>query len=154
MGNQILKNLVVLLAFAVLLRGGAAVAAERPNVILMMADDLGYHDLSCYGSETMRTPQLDEMASEGVRLTSFYAGNTVCTPSRMALMTGAYPTRVGWSGGVMGYKIKRQNALATEALTIAEVFKGFRIRDGDVWQVAPRHGGGRPRPNQPPGVQP
>ena len=105
------------------LAASVAESADRPNVVLMMADDLGYNDLSCYGSESIRTPQLDKMASEGVRLTSFYAGGTVCTPSRMALLTGAYPTRVGWPGGVVGYKIDEQHGLAPEALTIAEIFK-------------------------------
>ena len=100
-----------------------ASAADRPNVILIMADDLGYHDLSCYGSELIRTPHLDKLADEGIRLTSFYAGGTVCTPSRMALLTGAYPTRLGWPGGVVGYKIKAEHGLTPEALTIAEVFK-------------------------------
>lgn len=102
----------------------------RPNIIVMMADDLGYHDLSCYGSTTMRTPVLDRLASEGIRLTSFYAGSTVCTPSRMALLTGAYPTRVGWPGGVVGYKIKGEHGLAPQALTIGEVFKGAGYATG------------------------
>jgi len=101
----------------------AANAADRPNVVLIMADDLGYQDLSCYGSETIRTPELDKMASQGIRLTSFYAGGTVCTPSRMALLTGAYPTRVGWPGGVIGYKINGSNGLAPQALTMAELFQ-------------------------------
>ncbi|MFT7640568.1 MAG: arylsulfatase A [Pirellulaceae bacterium] len=104
--------------------------ADRPNVVLMMADDLGYQDLSCYGSESIRTPVLDKMASEGIRLTSYYAGSTVCTPSRMALLTGAYPTRVGWPGGVVGYKINGANGLATEALTIADVFRGAGYATG------------------------
>jgi arylsulfatase A len=102
----------------------AQAAADRPNVVLIMADDLGYHDLSCYGSKTMRTPELDRLASEGIKLTSFYAGSTVCTPSRMALLTGAYPTRVGWPGGVVGYKIRGEHGLAPQALTIGEVFQG------------------------------
>ena len=120
----------------------AANAGERPNVILMMADDLGYHDLSCYGNEKMRTPQIDKMAREGIRLTNFYAGAAVCTPSRMALLTGAYPTRVGWQGGVIGYKIDRQHGLASEAFTMAEMFQ----RDGYVtglcgkWHLGDGHG--------------
>jgi arylsulfatase A len=105
-------------------------AADRPNVVLMMADDLGYQDLSCYGSKTNRTPSLDRMASEGMRLTSFYAGGTVCTPSRMALLTGAYPTRVGWPGGVVGYKIKGENGLSPKALTIAEIYRGAGYATG------------------------
>ncbi len=116
---------------AVIARDSAAAnTRKRPNVILMMADDLGYGDLSCYGSDTIKTPMLDKMASEGVRLTSFYAGSTVCTPSRMALLTGAYPTRVGWRGGVVGYGVKSVNGLAPEALTIAEVFKSAGYSTG------------------------
>jgi len=107
-----------------------AVAAEKPNVILIMADDLGYRDLSCYGSKLIETPVLDRLAEEGIRLTSFYAGATVCTPSRMALLTGAYPPRVGWQGGVVGYGIKHGNGLAPEALTMAEVFKAEGYQTG------------------------
>jgi arylsulfatase A-like enzyme len=62
----------------------------RPNVIYIMADDLGYGDLGCYGQKTLRTPNLDKMAQEGVRFTQFYAGSTVCAPSRCALMTGKH----------------------------------------------------------------
>ncbi len=102
---------------------GETDAQARPNVVLIMADDLGYGDLSCYGSRTIRTPVLDKLASDGIRLTSFYAGCTICTPSRMALLTGAYPRRAGWSGGVVGYGIKPQNGLASGADTIGEVFK-------------------------------
>ena len=98
--------------------------ADQPNVILMMADDLGYKDLSCYGSEKQKTPVLDKLAKDGIRLTSFYAGATVCTPSRMALLTGAYPPRLGWRGGVVGYGLKTLNGLAPEALTMGEIFKG------------------------------
>jgi len=123
--------------------------ARQPNVVLIMADDLGYQDLSCYGSETIRTPELDKMASQGIRLTSFYTGSTVCTPSRMALLTGAYPTRVGWPGGVIGYKIDPSNGLAAEALTMAEVFQSAGYATGicgkwhlgDAAEMAPMNQG-------------
>lgn len=98
-------------------------AGHRPNVVLIMADDLGYADLSCYGSETIRTPVLDGLAGEGARLTGFYAGCTICTPSRIALLTGAYPPRAGWRGGVVGYGISPQNGLAPDAVTIGECFQ-------------------------------
>jgi arylsulfatase A-like enzyme len=68
-------------------------APDRPNIILIFADDLGYGDLGCYGAQRIRTPHLDRMAQQGVRLTSFYA-QAVCGPSRAALMTGCYPIRV------------------------------------------------------------
>src|SRR6266478_6137176 len=65
-----------------------------PNVILILCDDLGYGDLHSYGSQ-IATPNLDQMAEEGVRFTQFYAASNVCSPSRAAVMTGRYPTRVG-----------------------------------------------------------
>ena len=77
----------------------AALAAQTaptrpPNVVIIFCDDLGYGDLGCYGS-TIRTPNLDRMAAEGMRFTHFYSANPVCSPSRASLMTGRYPTRVG-----------------------------------------------------------
>lgn len=67
---------------------------QKPNVILINCDDLGYGDLGCYGSPVNRTPAIDKLAREGVRFTSFYAASPVCSPSRAALMTGCYPPRV------------------------------------------------------------
>lgn len=98
--------------------------SRAPNVVLIMADDLGYYDLSCYGHPQIKTPVLDSLAKEGIRLTSFYSGNTVCTPSRMALLTGSYPSRLGWVKGVLGYKISTKQGLSPQAVTMAEVFKG------------------------------
>jgi arylsulfatase A len=68
---------------------------DRPNVVLLFADDMGYGDLGCYGHPTIRTPHLDRMAREGVRLTSFYTASPGCSPSRAALLTGRYPLRCG-----------------------------------------------------------
>lgn len=65
-------------------------AAEKPNIIFVMADDLGYGDLGCFGQEVIQTPRIDEMAQEGMRLTDYYAGSTVCAPSRCVLMTGLH----------------------------------------------------------------
>ena len=60
----------------------------KPNIVFILADDLGYTDLSCYGATGLKTPNLDKMAKEGIRFTDFYAGSTVCAPSRCCLMTG------------------------------------------------------------------
>ena len=68
----------------------------RPNVILINCDDLGYGDLGCYGSEVHDTPAIDTLAAEGMRLTDFYMGSAVCTPSRGAMLTGCYPPRIGF----------------------------------------------------------
>jgi arylsulfatase A len=71
-------------------------ATDRPNFILINCDDLGYGDLGCYGSRINRTPALDRMAAEGMRLTDFYMASPVCSPSRGAMMTGCYPRRIGF----------------------------------------------------------
>jgi arylsulfatase A-like enzyme len=69
--------------------------ANKPNIILILVDDLGYGDLSCYGQETLTTPHIDKMATEGILFTDHYAGSTVCAPSRSALMTGFHTGNVG-----------------------------------------------------------
>ena len=77
-----------------ILAAGARAQTRPPNVILIYADDMGYGDLSCYGS-SIATPNLDRMAAEGTRFTHFCSASSVCSPSRAALLTGRYPTRVG-----------------------------------------------------------
>lgn len=67
----------------------------RPNIVIIISDDQGYQDLGCYGSPDIRTPNLDRLAAEGIRLTNFYAASSACTPSRSGLLTGRYPQRNG-----------------------------------------------------------
>ena len=78
-----------------LLASCVTVAAEKPNFIIIFADDQGYGDLSSFGSETIKTPNVDRLAAEGRKFTSFMVASPVCTPSRAALLTGCYPKRVG-----------------------------------------------------------
>lgn len=81
--------------------GTLAVAEERlPNIVLIMVDDMGYSDIGCQGSVGYQTPQIDKMAKEGTRFTSFYVAQAVCTASRAALLSGAYPNRVSMQGAL------------------------------------------------------
>jgi arylsulfatase A-like enzyme len=89
-------SLVVLLSAV----GSLPVCAKevRPNVVYILADDLGYGDLSCYGQTKLQTPNIDRLAHEGMKFTDHYSGNTVCSPSRACLMTGQHPGRVHCRG--------------------------------------------------------
>jgi arylsulfatase A-like enzyme len=78
----------------------SAALATQPNIVLILADDLGYGDLGCFGSKTIRTPRLDGLAAQGTRFTSFYVAQAVCTASRAALLSGAYPNRIGLQGAL------------------------------------------------------
>ncbi len=110
---------------------------DRPNVILMMADDLANEDLSCYGSTRIKTPRLDQLAREGLKLTSYYAGNPVCSPSRMALLSGSYPARLGWRWGVLGYGFPGKSGMSSKVYTIAEAFRdgGYRTAISGKWHL-------------------
>ncbi|MHC4681634.1 MAG: arylsulfatase, partial [Planctomycetota bacterium] len=106
--------------------------AKRPNIIFIMADDLGYGDLGCYGQKHIRTPNIDKLAAEGTRFTHCYTGSTVCAPSRSVLMTGQHTghTRVrnntGRVGGVLVLddgSPQRRVPLEAEDVTVAEVLQ-------------------------------
>ena len=107
--------------------------ADKPNFILIFADDLGYGDLGCYGNKVVRTPNLDRLASEGVRFTNFYA-QTVCGPSRAALMTGCYPLRVARQHN----RVEVHPRLHTQEVTVAEVLKAAGYSSGcyGKWDLA------------------
>ena len=74
-------------------------SAEKPNIIIIFTDDQGYQDLGCYGSPDIKTPNIDQLAREGIRFTDFYVAANVCTPSRAGLLTGRYPVRMGLASG-------------------------------------------------------
>ena len=130
-------SLVCLVLFAL-----TATAVERPpNIILVLADDLGYGDLGSFGSTHIRTPHLDEMARQGVRLTDFYASGSNCTPSRAGLMTGRYTVRSGLAHQVIF--VADEHGLPAEEITIAEMLKplGYRSAIIGKWHLGhtPQH---------------
>lgn len=123
------RSLFPLLAAGSRNTGVWAQGSAPPNIVLIAVDDLGYGDLGCYGHPTLRTPNIDRMAAEGVRFTSFYSGAPVCTPSRAALLTGRLPVRSGMTSVL--------NPLSTGGLpgtevTLAESLKSAGYRTGCV----------------------
>lgn len=120
-----MRSLTLLLS-CLLLPASAAFAAQ-PNLIWIMADDLGWGDLGCYGQKVIQTPNLDRMAAEGLRFTHFYAGATVCAPSRSVLMTGQHHGRTRVRGNA-GKADPAKQALKDGDITVAAVLKqaGYR----------------------------
>lgn len=99
----------------------AAQMSERPNIIFILTDDLGYGDIGVNGATMIATPELDRMAAEGVRLTSFYAPANVCTPSRAGFLTGRYPIRMGLAAGVIFPQ--STHGLPQDEVTLPELLK-------------------------------
>jgi len=119
-----MTRLLSFVALACTILGGFALPAvvnaeQPPNLIFILADDLGYGDLGCYGQQLIQTPRLDRMAAEGMRFTDFYAGATVCAPSRSVLMTGQHLGHTHVRGNAGGDMLRQ--SLRDEDVTVAEV---------------------------------
>ncbi|KAM4047501.1 arylsulfatase H-like isoform 1-T6 [Anomaloglossus baeobatrachus] len=116
-------------------------ATQKPNILLLLADDLGIGDIGCYGNTTIRTPNIDRLAREGVKLTQHIAAASVCTPSRAAFLTGRYPIRTGMAGHANGYTVLNFNAvsggLPTNETTFAKILKEQGYSTGIIgkWHV-------------------
>ncbi|MCO8121984.1 arylsulfatase [Stieleria sp. TO1_6] len=139
----------ILLACCLLLLGwnGTATSAERaqhPNIVFILVDDLGYGDLGCYGQQLIQTPRLDQMAAEGMRFTDFYAGNTVCAPSRSVLMTGQHMGHTHVRGNASGPDMSKQS-LRDQDVTVAEVLQDAGYETGlcGKWGLGDEAPGGR-----------
>ncbi len=140
--GSLLRPLFVLFASVILAMVSVGVDAfaaaidqtRRPNIVLILADDLGYGELGCYGQQVITTPRLDRMAHEGMRFTHFYAGATVCAPSRSVLMTGKHHghTRVRGNAGSMN---PQAQALRGDDLTLAKMLQqsGYRTALVGKW---------------------
>lgn len=112
----------------------AGMAQRRPNVILIVADDMGYGDLGCYGQQLIRTPHLDSLAEKGILFTDFYSGTSVCAPSRAALMTGMHTGHTPVRGN-FEIKPEGQFPMPDSSFTIAELFrsKGYATGGFGKW---------------------
>jgi arylsulfatase A len=116
-----------------------------PNIIFILADDLGYGDLGCYGQKLIQTPNLDAMAKQGMRFTQFYAGTAVCAPSRSSLLTGQHTGHTPIRGN-KGVEPEGQWPIPDSAITIAEVLKkaGYTTGDFGKWGLGPVASSGDP----------
>ncbi len=131
----------LLAALAIGFFATSACAAGPPNVIVIFADDLGYGDLGCYGHPTIQTPNLDKMAAEGMKFTSFYSAAEVCTPSRAALLTGRLPIRSGMCSDTRRVLFPDSaGGLPASELTLAEALKakGYATACVGKWHLGHR----------------
>ena len=100
-----------------------SLVAERPNVIMILVDDQGYYDLSCYGATEVNTKNIDKLAADGIRFTDYYAAAPICSPSRAGLLTGSYPRRVGMETWVQ--RADSKIGLHANERTMAELFHSY-----------------------------
>jgi arylsulfatase A len=135
------RGWLIALGWLALAGSSATLADDRPNVVLIVADDLGWADLSCYGSKFHRTPNLDRLASQGKRFTQAYSASPVCSPTRAALMTGKHPARLHLTEWLPGqdnqdsqkyHQPVTRRALPLEEVTLAERLKGVGYSTGII----------------------
>ena len=131
----------------------ASLWAKKPNLLFIMADDLGWMDLACQGNPLVETPNLDRLAKQGMRFTDAYAAAPVCSPTRCAVLTGQAPARIGLTTHLPGrffpkderpQPAKLTPQLNTEHVTIAERMKeaGYASAFFGKWHIAPSSGKG------------
>ncbi|MFC4677151.1 sulfatase-like hydrolase/transferase, partial [Dysgonomonas termitidis] len=119
------------------LAGGHVNAQERPNIVIIYLDDMGYSDISCYGQKKWSTPHIDRLAQEGVRFTDAYSASPVSSPSRAALLTGRYPARMGIQGV---FYPDSYTGIPQEELLLSELLKPAGYATGIVgkWHLGSR----------------
>lgn len=147
-----LSLLWLVILFLILGLPETAFAAERPNIVFVLTDDMGYSDLNCYGGNFAPTPNIDRLAKEGVRFTHFYDNAPICSPSRAAFITGMFPARWNFTTYLdkraMNRDCEQADFLTTNAPALARVLKsaGYETAHFGKWHL----GGGRDVTNAPP----
>lgn len=136
---RMLPYLLILACLPLASTGAPLPADSRPNILLLLVDDLGQQDIGAYNADTFyETPQVDRIAREGVRFSSGYAANPVCSPTRYSIMTGRYPTRAMLTNWLPGQRTERfrdaplAENMASEEVTIAEILRGAGYRTAIV----------------------
>jgi arylsulfatase A-like enzyme len=137
---------ITLALFIAFTCSSAAQADDQQNIVLIFVDDLGYGDLGCYGNEVIRTPRIDQLAAEGIRMSDFYA-QTVCGPSRTALMTGCYPLRVARTANNM----EVHPTVHPDEIMIPELMReaGYKTAAFGKWDMAGHRSVGWSEPSMP-----
>ncbi len=129
-------RLLVLLALAMSFMGvdyrPVRAAEQRPNILMILADDLGYGDLSCYGAEDLKSPHLDRLANRGLKFSNFYANCPVCSPTRAALLTGRYQDMVGVPGVIRTHADNSWGWLSPDAVLLPKTLKAAGYRSGII----------------------
>ena len=140
--NRLVVVVFAMLAFVVPLMGAET---EKPNVLVIMVDDLGYGDLSSFGAEEMRTPHIDRLMSEGMRFNEFYSNCCVCSPTRAALVSGRYPEFVGIPGVVRTKPDSNFGYLTPDSIMLPDLFRktGYHTTLIGKWHLGLR------KPNRP-----
>lgn len=139
-----IRILLIIFVAHVAISGGAAIP-RPPNVVFIMADDLGYRELGCFGQEKIRTPNIDKLAGGGMKLTRHYAGNAVCAPSRCVLMTGKHPGHA-FVRNNRAMRPEGQLPIPDSEITLAELFKknGYVTGAFGKWGLGPVGSSGDP----------
>ncbi len=106
----------------------ASESSKKPNILIIIADDLGYGDLSCMGGTDIQTPNIDNLFSKGMRFNNFYANSTVCSPSRASLMSGCYPDRVGVPGVIRTQETNSWGYFSPSVITLPQVMKSVHYK--------------------------
>lgn len=138
MGKEV-SGRMLFLCLAILILPLVASARETPNIVFILADDLGYGDVGCYGAPDLRTPNIDRIAAEGIRFTDFYANGAVCSPTRIAFLTGRYQQRFGMENALNYQEFGR--GLPVDGKTIAHRLReaGYATGLSGKWHLGYDH---------------
>lgn len=143
MKKSLLTSILFLCTLVIVISGCRTKASEperfeRPNIIYILTDDLGYGDIGCFGATDIKTPNIDRIANEGIKFTSFYSASSVCSPSRAALLTGRLPQRMGINAVFFPESF---TGMPASEITIAEILKKQNYTTGLVgkWHLGHRH---------------